>query len=132
MVNALTYRHDMISPKDRRREVAKYSALHNAHSTTSAFLMLCWCGLLLLDAGCIGALPRRRSPKPPAAGCVRAKGGGVSAAEKEEDVDCLTAKKRVKKCDAECLLGATAPQTLKGHEVCVPSGVDSVNVAYHT
>eukprot|EP00903_Cladosiphon_okamuranus_P013533 g12605.t1 len=43
--------------------------------------------------------------------------GAVSAVEKEEDVDCLTAKKRMKKCDAKCPLGAAAPQTIKGHEI---------------
>ena len=45
--------------------------------------------------------------------------GGVSAEEQVENVDCLTAKKRVKKCDAKCLLGLAAPQTLRGHEVCM-------------
>lgn len=49
---------------------------------------------------------------------VRAK-GAVSVEEKEENVDCLTAKKRMKKCDAKCPLDLTAPQTFKGHEVCV-------------
>lgn len=34
-------------------------------------------------------------------------------------MDCLTAKKRVRKCDAKCLLGLAEPQTLKGREVCV-------------
>lgn len=42
----------------------------------------------------------------------------VSVQEKDENVDCLTAKKRVKKCDAKCMLGLAAPQTRKGHEVC--------------
>lgn len=42
---------------------------------------------------------------------------GEGATGGEENVDCVTAKERVKKCDVTCPLGSPSVQSLKGHEV---------------
>lgn len=60
----------------------------------------------------------RRSPLPqqtdgPSIEVVGQKDGPGEA----ENVDCVTAKEMVKQCDAKCVLGAPAPQTLVGYEV---------------
>lgn len=47
----------------------------------------------------------------------------VGRADAEGDVDCVTAKERMSKCDAACPPGLRAPQAFKGHEVSVASGV---------
>ncbi|CAN0101687.1 unnamed protein product [Pylaiella littoralis] len=53
--------------------------------------------------------------KGPDAGSAGAKGGPV--VEAEANVDCVTAKKKMEQCDAECPTGQSEPSTVEGHEI---------------